>query len=81
MNLNFKKLLLQAKAFLQQAICESNTHDDDDFQIGSYGEHLSGIDDLITFGLQEVHIYEDPRAYSRNKTRLSLSRLCTSDNL
>ena len=50
MNLNFKKLLLQAKSLFATSNLESNTHDDDDFQSGSYGEHLSGLDDLITFG-------------------------------
>ena len=76
--------ILQAKAFLKQGIWKANTYDDDDdddVKSGNYVDHLSSNHDLIASSLQEFDNNEEPRAYSRKKTHLSLLGLCASDGL
>ena len=75
----FQETSTSSQSLFETSNFKTNTCDDDGFQNDSYDDHLSSLRDLITSGLQECDIYEDPRAYSRNEPRLSLSRLCTSD--
>ena len=41
---------------------------------GNHDDHLNRLDDLIVFGSQEFHSYEDPPTYSRKKPHFSLVR-------
>ena len=74
MNLNFKKPLLQTKAFFETSNLESNTHDDnDDDDYDGYDHHLSSLDDSIASNSKEFDNYKDPHAYYRKKNpRISL---------
>ena len=81
MNLKSQNSLLQGKELLKQVILESNIYHDDDFRSGSLDDHLSALDELITFCSQNFDRVKTLMLILAKDHALVMLRLCTSDGL
>jgi hypothetical protein len=69
------------QTIIETSNLESDIYHDDDFRSGSHDDHLSALDDLIAFGLQNFDRMKTLVLILAENYALVMLGLCASDGL